>query len=58
MQEEAVAAAQDTLYRAILYAYCPLHIVVLCGLCHLLRWGAAFCVPQPRGIAGLGVDRP
>lgn len=37
MQEEAVAAAQDTLYRAILYAYCPLHIAVLCGLCHLLR---------------------
>lgn len=37
LQGEAVADAQDELYRGVLWAYVPTHIIVLCGLCHLLR---------------------
>lgn len=37
MQEEAVAGARGALYRAVLYAYVPLHLGMLAGLCCLLR---------------------
>jgi hypothetical protein len=58
--EEAVAVAQDRLYKSVLYAYCPLHIFVLCGLCHVLRCGAAGgshtaeAEPQPLHVQVLG----
>lgn len=50
--EEAVAVAQDRLYKSVLYAYCPLHIFVLCGLCHVLSTTAT----HPLAFAGATIS--
>ena len=38
-QEEALEDAKNAMYRGVLYVYCPLHIGMLVGMCHLLRCG-------------------
>ena len=43
-QEEALEDAKNATYRGVLYAYCPLHIGMLVGMCHLLRYVCMCCV--------------